>query len=695
MSNNQVAKAAPFRLVLMGLALVVCLVATIYGLSILQGDSPTSAVDPQAVGQLRQLTGEIVASARDTVDGSEGAFSTLAAATARFDQQMDALESAPLAEELSAIEVSWQPLKRAAQTLVDAGPDIVYVHGIAARTERDLQPMQLALGKVVSSLQQGDAGSATVAAAQKSLWLSERIDRTVERVLAGDGNGQQLGKTLRADSAELLDIIEGLTRGDSELGIARLTDAAAIESVNAAFNLFSPISVAVDRIADSAAGLQQAMAARDLILSRGAELENAVFALVPAMGGSVGDAANSGALTAVLVVLGLLATGLLVVLYLNQSRPGAYTRQGVAAINSALQKIAQGDFTVRASEDNTVTAGIARQLNAATSQQREMLENIRAPFQLSIDEIGHIGISAKTQVEKARELTRSVGESTTVATEMVRTSEEIKTATAEAARTAERNCQQVSQGYGLTKDMSKASVDVRESVQETSKSAKRQGELIQSVTAAAEYIQALNTKISVVAINTRIEAEKAGEYGRPFLGIAESIADLLREAGEEGRKIISEVRMLQNMSAENLASMENTVGTVVTILEYIERLDSSLEEINSGTDAISAIVSSVDEAAGQSAVSALHMNKSMAQIRERSVEIGKLSDATRSGVGRLQRSMHQAFTGLDQFQLDTRAASTPAPAAVKELDKIAVPSRVYREEDMSALEAAEGARASV
>ena len=30
---------------------------------------------------------------------------------------------------------------------------------------------------------------------------------------------------------------------------------------------------------------------------------------------------------------------------------------------------------------------------------------------------------------------------------------------------------------------------------------------------------------SVVAINTRIEAEKAGEHGRPFLGIAEAFLD--------------------------------------------------------------------------------------------------------------------------------------------------------------------------
>lgn len=697
MSNDQQTKTFPLRQVIIGLALLTCLAATVYGIAVLRPDDSAGTVDKGAVGELRLLSQQIVAAARQANEGREETFSALRTETARFDEQMDTLESVRLADQLSFIEVTWQPVKRAAQTLVDAGPAIVYLHGVVERLEGDLPKMQMALERVVNSLRNTDASAATLATAQKSLWLSERIDRTIGRIYAGSGDSEQLAKTFRGDAVQLLQIIEDLTRGDSYRGISKLTDPTALEAISSAFRLFSPISAAVDRIAGSASELQQAMAARELILSSGQELDNAIYTLVPALD-QVGDAggANGGVLAAMLGLVCLVAVAALVMLYRSQgggSRPSA---RGASAINDALRKIADGDFTVQVTEQDGPIGEIARQLNAAINRQRELVNNVRSPFQQSIDEIGQIGISARAQVEKARELTRSVGESATAATEMVRTSEEIKTASAEAARTAEKNCQQVAQGYGLTKDMSKASVDVRESVQETSKSAKRQGELIQSVTAAAEYIQALNTKISVVAINTRIEAEKAGEYGRPFLGIAESIADLLREAGEEGRKIISEVRMLQNMSAENLASMENTVGTVVTILEYIDRLDSSLEEINSGSDAISGIVRSVDDAAGKSAVNALHMNKSMAQIREYSVEMGKLSDATRTGVGRLQRSMHQAVSGLGQFRVDDSAvAGESTPAVVEELDSIAVSSRVYREEDMSALEEAQGARASV
>ena len=413
---------------------------------------------------------------------------------------------------------------------------------------------------------------------------------------------------------------------------------------------------------------------------------------------ALAEGATESASTGFLYLLAplVLATGAAIYLFMLQRRRTSLMAKGVSEINSALQKMGDGDLTIRVAEENSEVAAITKQINTSAAQQLSLVESIQAPFELSVEEINRMGICARGLVEKGKELTRSVGESITAATEMVRTSEDIKAATGEAARTSDRNCRQVAQGYELTKDMSKASVNVRESVQETSKSAKRQGELIQSVTAAAEYIQALNTKISVVAINTRIEAEKAGEYGRPFLGIAEAIADLLREAGEEGRKIISEVRTLQNMSAENLASMENTVGTVVTILEYIDRLDSSLEEINSGSAAISSIIRTVDEAAGQSAVSALHMNSSMTQIRERNMEIGKFSESTKLGVLRLQRSMRDASDSLGKFRLGTsRVAVEHRAVFAEDLERIAAAPRVYREEDMSAFETAERVTATV
>ena len=94
------------------------------------------------------------------------------------------------------------------------------------------------------------------------------------------------------------------------------------------------------------------------------------------------------------------------------------------------------------------------------------------------------------------------------------------------------------------------------------------------------------------------------------------------------------------------------MGTVVSILEYIERLDSSLEEINAGSAAISEIIRSVDDAAGQSAVSALHMNSTMGEIRQRNKDIVGFSESTQKGVTRLQKSMCDAAQNLGEFKVE-------------------------------------------
>jgi len=673
----------------MTIAIVACLGGIAYTFYMMQQEAGEDGESRMVAEEVRVLSQTVSLQARETDLGQPSTFSQLQSGLFEYRDLMGELQGTGLDRELSDIQAQWLPVEQAAETLIDAGPRIVFIHGVSQELEQNIKPIQSEFAQVVDILRDESVSSDTIVAAQTTLWLTERIARNIEKILAGGDESQAAADEFRMDAANFSRIVDGLKNGNRVMGIQQLRDPDAIASVKLGTELFSVVSTSIEQIEGASGELRQAAAARKLIIESNAALVSAVAALVPAIDRMTSTRmGDRGTLMALFGAPGVLAVGLLVAMFRSQRRRVLYTEQGVEEINAALVKIAEGDLTIEVPEDNSVTREIAREINTSTMRQRELIRNIRTPFRISIEEIGKIGKAASDQVNKGKELTRSVVESTTAATEMVRTSKEIKASTAEAARTSERNSARVARGYELTQDMSKASADVRESVQETSKSAKRQGELIQSVTTAAEYIQALNTKISVVAINTRIEAEKAGEHGRPFLGIAEAIGDLLREAEEEGRKIISEVRMLQNMSADNLNSMENTVGTVVTILEYIDRLDASLEDINEGSAAITAIVTSVDDAAGQSADSARHMNNSMSEIRDRNLEISEFSEYTQGGVGSLQNSMREVAQNLSQFKIE-KSDTVDKPV------RSAGASKIYEEAEMSALESAEEERLSV
>lgn len=679
------------------LGILACLGGVFYTFFIAQKEAGQDSEYRVLANDMRLVQQDVVVKARATTLGEAATFSDLEIALAEFDALLANMQGAGIDSEVADIQAAWQPIKRSAQVLVAAGDDITFIHGVSRDLESNIRPIQSEFAAVVDILRDEDVSADTVAAAQKTLWLTERIARNIDKILAGGDESQAAADEFRQDAAGFNRIVEALKSGNRVMGVERLTDPDALDSINTASQLFSVISRSIDQIAGASEQMREVASSRETLVASSPALAQTIAAVVPALE-RLNNARmfDRGTLMALFGAPALLAVGLLVVMFRSQRQRVEYTESGVADINSALVRIADGDLTVQVPEDNEVTRDIAREINASTRRQRELIQNIRTPFERSVEEINKIGKTARGQVEKGKQLTRSVVDSTTAAIEMVRTSEEIKHSTAEAAKSSEQNRARVARGYELTKDMSSASAAVRESVQETSKSAKRQGELIQSVTNAAEYIQALNTKISVVAINTRIEAEKAGEYGRPFLGIAEAIGDLLREAEEEGRKIISEVRMLQNMSAENLESMENTVGTVVTILEYIERLGVALEEINDGSSAISAIIRSVDDAAGQSAVSAQHMNNSMAEIRERNVDIAEYSEFTQIGVSELQASMRDVADNLSQFRIEEGVANAAFDLkTADEVEHINGARTSFAEDQMSAMESDGEARLSV
>jgi twitching motility protein PilJ len=665
-----------------------CLIGAVYTIYKVQSEPDKDQAYHLMVDEMRLLSQQIASAADTTGNVGKLSFSELSAYAVQFESLLEELKADDLVDETSEIDSSWQPIREATKVLLQAESDAVLVHEVLSEFKQNLGPIQSELTAVVDTLARLPADVNSAIAVQKMLWLTERIVINMGEIAEGGRGSEASTEAFREDTTSVVQLIDALKQGNQSMAIQQVKDARAILSINTVSELFSGVSNTVDPIVAASTELRSAARVRMDIAKSIVPLADSLAAFALAIERHSESGSQKGiSLMALFGAPGIVAIGFLIVLYRSQRRRVLYTEEGVSEIKGALGKIAEGDLTVLVSEENTVTKDIARGINASTERQRQLIRNIRAPFQVSVEEINKIGKTALEQVNKGEELTRSVIESTTAATEMVRTSEEIKSSTFEAARASARNSEQVARGYELTKDMSKASVHVRESVQETSKSAKRQGELIQSVTTAAEYIQALNTKISVVAINTRIEAEKAGEHGRPFLAIAEAIGELLREAEEEGRKIISEVRMLQNMSAENLESMENTVGTVVTILEYIERLDSSLEGINDGSTAITAIITSVDDAAGQSADNAQHMNNSMAAIRKRNIDISAYSKYTQGGVSSLRKSMRNVAENLSQFRIrEGEVANTAAASAVDELGHIQEIAKIYREDEMTALE---------
>lgn len=635
----------------------------------------------ESAAQMQSAATRITAAALATSSGEESAYNDLSNASEQFTNQLRQLDPELPQSVTNELNLRWRAISNGAKTIEENGPQARYLTSIALELGSSLPGVQQQLKSAISVMQAQKAPLASISAAQDALWLSEKIARNINNLRTATSGSNALGNALIDDSNAFVRSLEALLTGNRAMGVTNLGPGQIREAIRSAASQFAPITRSANRIAEAAPGVVKANKAREHLLIASAPLASAI-GKVSAVSENYGKTAGMPLMNALGIAAGLaLLISLPTLLtYFRQRRQLAMSMNGIKDMQSSLSLLSEGDLTVRVPEDNSITRDVAREINNVTDRQRDLVRNIQTPFGNSVQEISKVSASIKSQADKGKIWAGTMLKSTTAANDMLMLSEEIKNATADAAKSLERNRQRVERGYELTKDMSRASTDVRQSLQDTSKSAKRQGELIQSVTSAVEYIQALNTKISVVAINTRIEAEKAGEHGRPFLGIAEAIADLLREAEEEGRRIISEVRMLQNMSADNLSSMENTVGTVVTILEYVDKLDTSLEEINADSNAISNSMGLAEDSANRSADKAQNLNNSITRISDRSAEVTEMSERAHASISSLQSAMLDVSEKLRQVKLERSFDRASASATVK-TDDVSEPDTSTDEKD--------------
>ena len=144
MNNKATVFAAKLRAVLMGVGVLACLVPVVYmSPAAAQEEAPAVTAESRfAAEEMRLIGRQVAASAWQSSQGQESTFKDLARRVAHFDEQKGLVVAQQLASELSVVDVAWQPIKRAAQTLLEAGPEIVFAHDVVKKYGNQMDSMQ-------------------------------------------------------------------------------------------------------------------------------------------------------------------------------------------------------------------------------------------------------------------------------------------------------------------------------------------------------------------------------------------------------------------------------------------------------------------------------------------------------------------------------------------------------------------------
>ena len=651
-----------------GSVLVVAVLAFVWNLFVIMRDTNRDAGYRELVGNLRVLSQQIEANAREAVDGDAAAFTNLESTRADFGRTLDDLANGTdalpspreaLAEELALIGETWSVVDPAAATIVARKESIEFLSKTSATLAGSIEDVQKRTARIAEVLAGSGATVRQVALAERQSWLAERISRNLDRMLEGGSGATEAAEQFNADTESFADVLDGMLEGSAAMGIPALANAGALADAREVKELFRVIGGGKQRILDSAPDLKQARQAAETIVQSAPKLLNATSVTSDRINDLEGERKlNMGSALAfgVLIVLALVMIG--IQWTVDTRRRLAQTaatnernQQAILRLLDELAGLADGDLTTSATVTGDFTGAIADAINYTIDQLRVLVSSINQTSRNVSQAAEDTQATALHLAEAAEHQAQEIAGASSAITEMAMTIDQVSSNAAESAGVADRSVALANTGSRVVQNTIGGMDMIREQIQETAKRIKRLGESSQEIGDIVSLINDIADQTNILALNAAIQASMAGEAGRGFAVVADEVQRLAERSGGATRQIEALVKTIQSDTHEAVTSMEQTTAEVVRGARLAEDAGVALEEIESVSKNLAALIQNISNAARQQASSAGHISNTMNIIQEITSQTSAGTTATAQSIGKLAAITNELRNSVAGFKL--------------------------------------------
>jgi len=647
----------------------------------------------QGIANLRVKALRISQLARDATAGGEESFDGLSALNNQMNGVWQNLKNSLVRQDevsraqIQSVSNSWDQVRENLQSLGDNRETVLFVSMVASELNAKLPLLQDNSEQVVDALIARSAPSGQITIAQEQLWLIERIGRNIDKMIAGSEDANVAADQFKSDSNVFRDTLDAMENGNFILGISKVTDKAAIASINEIKQSFDVVSSEIERIYESADELSVAQ-----------NSANALVGYVPALLTSLDQLDNivstlnaSGKRpfnnqTTLMAVAGFLASLVLLGLIIYTStrrnlieaeKVKDKNQQAILQLLDDISDLADGDLTVEATVTEDFTGTIADSINFAIAELRSLVQNVASSSEKVASSTAATRSVSLQLADSAEHQAKEIAGVSAAINEMAITIDQVSSNSAESSAVAERSVSIAKNGAQVVRNTIEGMDTIREQIQDTSKRIKRLGESSQEIGDIVSLINEIADQTNILALNAAIQAAMAGEAGRGFAVVADEVQRLAERSATATKQIAGLVKTIQTDTHEAVASMEQTTAEVVKGAELANSAGTALEEIETVSTNLAELIQDISEAAKHQATTSSHISNTMNIIQEITSQTLSGTNDTATSIGDLAEMAIEMRESVSGFILP----DTSQPVTPEESDEIEGYQENYDETD--------------
>ncbi|WP_308364229.1 MULTISPECIES: methyl-accepting chemotaxis protein [unclassified Microbulbifer] len=663
-SSSSALRSNPAAL-FMGLLVLATLAGLIVSIYLVQTQGDRDKEYLQQVAELRALSYQVVSLGPEATAGDEEAFDELQKVVGEMSgiwnrlQGADAGTRRALEQELANYAQIWRQVREQADTILGNKDTIIFLNDVASTLNDSLPELQAEHNNIVEILLANSAPANQIEQAQLQVWRAERIGRNIDKMLQGGEDAEAAADQFNTDASLFGKVVEGMKGGDVVMGISRVTDPEARQSLDEITELFEFVSSSVREIFEATPALFATRQAADGILTSSPRLLESLNALNDHIVNLSGERQpNNQTIMIITGVFVMLIFGMMIMAFSGtrrslkeESETNERNQQAIMQLLDELADLADGDLTTSATVTEAFTGAIADSINYTIDQLRVLVSRITGAAQ----EVS--GLSQETQqtalhlAEASEHQAQEIAGASAAVNEMAVTIDQVSANAAESAQVAERSVQIASNGAKVVQNTIKGMDTIREQIQDTSKRIKRLGESSQEIGDIVSLINDIADQTNILALNAAIQASMAGDAGRGFAVVADEVQRLAERSAAATKQIEGLVKAIQSDTNEAVVSMEQTTTEVVRGARLAQDAGVALEEIEGVSTNLAALIQNISNAARQQASSAGHISNTMNVIQEITSQTSAGTQATAQSIGNLAKTANALRESVAGFKL--------------------------------------------
>ncbi len=490
--------------------------------------------------------------------------------------------------------------------------------------------------------------------------LARSITKSINTVLPSEYPISEISTQLTKDRERLSILITALSQGNNGLRVVAIKDAESLKILQQIQALFRVIDnrannfqQEISEIITIKFAVQKLLSDSETILIKASALENAI---------AEKNAATERRLNWGVYALSTLAMLALFLFarsftcnmrqkLLDSKKEFEETEQAILRLLDDMEKMANGDLTVRTKVADNMTGAIADSINFAIEELHSLVAGVnRATTQVVNASNQAQQVSSKLLVA-AQKQSEDIEDTTMTVLAIAESISDVSETTAETAKVAKQSLATAEKGTAAVRDSIAGMNEIRTTIQETSKRIKRLGESSQEIGEIVALISDITEQTNVLALNAAIQAASAGEAGRGFTVIANEVQRLAERSAEATKQIDTLVQTIQGDTQDTIVAMEKSTSGVAEGTKRSDIAGDALEEIEKVSKHLEKLVADISDNTETQAREADRVVRNMEAILEITRQTTQGTTKTTESIKQMTNSASELKASVSNFKV--------------------------------------------